>query len=116
MPAEPLDRLRRELAGLVEPASCGIWLTKSAMLFVGDVFWMSCCVSTVSGVGAWKPSRRMRVPVTRIWPSSAAAAWAAACGVCGSLACAQAGSAIAMAAKAVLLARAFLNAVASIIS
>ncbi len=50
--------------GRVLPATAGIWLTKSARLFVGEVFWISCCVSTVSGVGAWKPSRTMRVPVT----------------------------------------------------
>lgn len=68
MPAEPLDS---EVNWLAFGRACersGTGRMKSAILFVGDVFWMSCCVSTVSGVGAWKPSR-MRVPVTRISPS-----------------------------------------------
>jgi hypothetical protein len=64
MPACPLDRLSRELDGRVEPAIDGSWLTKSAMLFDGELFWISSSVSTVSGVGDWKPSRTMRVPVT----------------------------------------------------
>jgi hypothetical protein len=34
------------------------------MLLVGDVFSMSSLVRTTSGVGAWKPSRMTRVPVT----------------------------------------------------
>ena len=36
MPAWPLLMLRRELDGRVEPASDGSWLTKSAMLLVGE--------------------------------------------------------------------------------
>jgi hypothetical protein len=64
MPACPLDRLRRELPGRVDPASAGIWFTKSAMLLDGEEFWISSWVSTVTGVGAWNPSRMMRVPVT----------------------------------------------------
>src|SRR4051812_39497835 len=82
MPAEPFEMLRRELAGLVEPASCGSWLTKSAMLLVGDVLLMSSRVRTVSGVGDWNPSRMTRVPVTTISRSASAAGaavgWAAA--------------------------------------
>ena len=46
MPAEPFDRFRRELAGLVEPASCGSWLTKSAMLFDGEPPSISVSLST----------------------------------------------------------------------
>ena len=38
--------------GRVEPASEGSWLTKSAMLLVGEVFSISSRVRTVSGVGA----------------------------------------------------------------
>lgn len=90
MPAEPFEMLRRELAGRVEPASCGIWLTKSAILFDGEVFWISCCVSTTSGVGAWKPSRATRDPVTMIWSPGAASTFsvvavAASCASAGAL-------------------------------
>jgi hypothetical protein len=52
MPAWPLLMLRRELDGRVEPASAGCWLTKSAILLVGELFWMSSVFSTVRGVGA----------------------------------------------------------------
>ncbi len=89
MPAEPFEILRRELAGRVEPASCGSWLTKSAILFDGEVFWMSCCDRTTSGVGAWKPSRATREPVTMIWSDSAASVLSAA----EASSCASAGAA-----------------------
>jgi hypothetical protein len=46
---------------------------KSARLLVGDWLWISCCDSTESGVGDRKPSRTMRLPVTTICSSIAAA-------------------------------------------
>ena len=64
MPARPELIARREFEGRVDPTSAGSWLTKSAMLFVGEVLRISSCVATVSGVGDLKPSRTMRVPVT----------------------------------------------------
>ena len=73
MPACPLDRLSRELDGLVDPASEGSWLTKSATLFDGALLAISSAVITVRGVGAWKPSRTMRVPVTTTSPAPSTA-------------------------------------------
>ncbi|KAK0360668.1 hypothetical protein LTR94_026407, partial [Friedmanniomyces endolithicus] len=103
IPARPELIARRELAGRKLPATAGIWFTKSARLLVGELFWISCWVSTVSGVGDWNPSRTTRDPVTRISPSacvSAAVAWS----VCGTASCANAG--VAMHSAARLVARA----------
>jgi hypothetical protein len=51
MPAWPLLMLRREFDGRVEPASDGIWLTKSATLLLGELLSMSVVFSTVTGIG-----------------------------------------------------------------
>lgn len=72
MPAMPLLSSRREFDGRMDAASAGSWLTKSAMLLVGEVFWISSCVSTITGVGASKPSRVTREPVTTICSTGAA--------------------------------------------
>jgi hypothetical protein len=75
IPAWPLLSSRRELDGRIDAASAGSWLTKSAMLLVGELFSISSSVRTWSGVGAWNPSRTTRVPVTTI--SSRLPDWAA---------------------------------------
>ena len=51
MPAAPLLSEPEELAAVELPATDGSVLTKSAMLFVGEVLRISSCVATVSGVG-----------------------------------------------------------------
>ena len=82
-PASPELIARRELAGRVLPASAGCWLMKSARLLVGEVFRMSSSVSTVSGVGAAKPSRTTRLPVTTMSSTlGSAAAVVAGAAVC----------------------------------